>query len=64
MNYRVLLIISLVIIVLGFGGLFMLPTNEGTTTENVGTTTTLEESSNSPVTEKVITTVTLNRDLE
>lgn len=41
MNYRVLLIISLVIIVLGFGGLFMLPTNEGTTTENVGTTTTL-----------------------
>lgn len=36
MNYRVLLIISLVIIVLGFGGLFMLPTNEGTTTENVG----------------------------
>ena len=64
MNYRVLLIISLVIIVLGFGGLFMLPTNEGTTTENVGTTTTSEESSNSPVTEKVITTVTLNRDLE
>ncbi|EXI61738.1 hypothetical protein MHD_05085 [Mannheimia granulomatis] len=68
MNYRVLFITSLFIILIGFGGLFMLPnlnTENSETTVEAPQQNDVQSSSaeSTEIAEKTITVITLNRDL-
>ncbi|WP_150539634.1 flp operon protein C [Actinobacillus vicugnae] len=62
MNYRMLFIISTFILIIGFGGLFMLPDSEDGA-QVAETTATAPQTTQPEVATKVITTATLNRDL-
>ncbi|WGE68170.1 SAF domain-containing protein [Actinobacillus equuli subsp. haemolyticus] len=63
MNYRVLFIISTFILVIGFGGLFMLPNAEDSVPQSETAAASTETAKQPEVATKVITTATLNRDL-
>ncbi|AKO45542.1 SAF domain-containing protein [[Haemophilus] ducreyi] len=67
MNYRSLFILSIIILAVGFGGLFFLPDDQPNTPQQ--TTTQGEVAAEAPQSEpsqseKVITTVTLNHDIK
>ncbi|AIZ79019.1 SAF domain-containing protein [Actinobacillus equuli] len=62
MNYRVLFIISTFILVIGFGGLFMLPNAEDAN-QAESAAASAEAPKQPEVVTKVITTATLNRDV-